>query len=60
MQGFDYLRPETISELKKDLSNPGARVLAGGTDIVPKMRQGLFSALILVDASRVCRAEVGP
>jgi len=53
MQGFDYLRPETISELKKDLSNPGARVLAGGTDIVPKMRQGVFSALILVDASRV-------
>ncbi len=53
MQGFDYLRPETISELKKDLSNPGARVLAGGTDIVPKMRQGVFSALVLVDASRV-------
>lgn len=53
MQGFDYLRPETISELKKDLSNPGARVLAGGTDIVPKMRQGVFSASILVDASRV-------
>lgn len=53
MQGFDYLRPETISELKKDLSNPGARVLAGGTDIVPKMRQGVFSAPILVDTSRV-------
>jgi len=53
MQGFDYLRPETISELKKDLSNPGARVLAGGTDIVPKMRQGVFSASVLVDASRV-------
>lgn len=53
MQGFDYLRPETISGLKKDLSNPGAKVLAGGTDIVPKMRQGVFSALVLVDASRV-------
>ncbi|MCK4489280.1 MAG: xanthine dehydrogenase family protein subunit M, partial [Anaerolineales bacterium] len=39
--------------MKKDLSNPGARVLAGGTDIVPKMRQGVFSALVLVDASRV-------
>ncbi len=53
MQGFEYLRPETISELKKDLSNPGAKVLAGGTDIVPKMRQGVFSAPILVDTSRV-------
>lgn len=53
MQGFDYLRPETISELKRDLNHPGARVLAGGTDIVPKMRQGLFSTPILVDTSRV-------
>ncbi len=53
MQGFEYLRPVTISELKKDLSTPGARILAGGTDIVPKMRQGIFSAPVLVDTSRL-------
>jgi CO/xanthine dehydrogenase FAD-binding subunit len=53
MQEFDYLRPETISELKKDLSSPGAKILAGGTDIVPKMRNGQFSAAVLVDPSRV-------
>ena len=53
MKEFDYLRPETISELKKDLSSPGARILAGGTDIVPKMRDGDFSAEVLVDPSRV-------
>jgi carbon-monoxide dehydrogenase medium subunit len=53
MKEFDYLRPETISELKKDLSSPGARILAGGTDIVPKMRDGQFSAEVLVDPSRV-------
>jgi len=53
MQGFEYLRPATISELKKDLSTPGARILAGGTDIIPKMRQGIFSAPVLVDTSRL-------
>jgi CO/xanthine dehydrogenase FAD-binding subunit len=53
MHEFDYLQPETITELKQDLSLPGAKILAGGTDIVPKMRQGLFSAKILVDPSRV-------
>ena len=53
MKEFDYLRPETISELKRDLSSPGARILAGGTDIVPKMRDGQFSADVLVDPSRV-------
>ena len=53
MKEFDYLRPETISELKRDLSSPGAKILAGGTDIVPKMRDGQFSAEVLVDPSRV-------
>jgi carbon-monoxide dehydrogenase medium subunit len=53
MQEFNYHRPVTITELKKHLSQPGARILAGGTDIVPRMRQGKFSAPILVDTSGV-------
>lgn len=53
MQGYNYLKSETIPELKRDLNHPEAQVLAGGTDIVPKMRQGLFSAPILVDTSKV-------
>lgn len=53
MQEFNYHRPVTITELKEYLSQPGARILAGGTDIVPKMRQGKFSAQILVDTSGV-------
>ena len=51
MQEFNYHRPVTITELKENLSLPGARILAGGTDIVPKLRQGKFSAPILVDTS---------
>ena len=53
MQEFNYHRPVTITELKEHLSQPGARILAGGTDIVPRMRQGKFSAPILVDTSGV-------
>ena len=53
MQEFGYHRPRTISELKEHLSHSGARVLAGGTDIIPKMRQGKFSAPILIDTSGI-------
>ncbi len=53
MQEFNYYRPVTITELKENLSHPGTRILAGGTDIVPKMRQNKFSASILVDTSGV-------
>jgi CO/xanthine dehydrogenase FAD-binding subunit len=53
MQEFSYHRPVTITELKGHLSQPGARFLAGGTDIIPKMRQGKFSAPVLVDSSGI-------
>ena len=53
MQEFNYQRPSKIKELKANLSQPGARILAGGTDIVPKMRQGKFSAPILIDTSSI-------
>lgn len=53
MQEFGYHRPRTISELKEHLSQSGARVLAGGTDIIPKMRQGKLSAPILIDTSGI-------
>lgn len=53
MQDFEFYRPGNLLELKEYLSLPGARVLAGGTDIIPKMRQGKFTAPILVDTSGV-------
>ncbi len=53
MKNLKYYRPVTINELKEQISIPGARILAGGTDIVPRMRQGEFSAPILVDTSGV-------
>ena len=53
MQDFGFYRPTTLTELKQDLSQPGARLLAGGTDIIPKLRQGSFSARVLVDSSAI-------
>jgi carbon-monoxide dehydrogenase medium subunit len=53
MREFGYHRPATITELKEQLSQPGARLIAGGTDILPQMRQGKFSAPVLVDTSGI-------
>jgi carbon-monoxide dehydrogenase medium subunit len=53
MKEFGFHRPVTITELKEQLNQPGARILAGGTDILPQMHQGKFSASILVDTSGI-------
>lgn len=57
MKDFDYYRPKTLPELKENLSQPGAQVLAGGTDIIPKMRQRKFNPPILVDTSGILDLE---
>jgi carbon-monoxide dehydrogenase medium subunit len=51
MQDFTYFRPKTIAELKENLRQPGALMLAGGTDLIPKMRRNNISPPILVDSS---------
>jgi CO/xanthine dehydrogenase FAD-binding subunit len=53
MKEFNYYRPATIPELKESLNQPGAHILAGGTDIIPKMRRGQFAPSILVDTSGI-------
>jgi CO/xanthine dehydrogenase FAD-binding subunit len=57
MQEFDFLRPDSLGELVKTLDETGGRVVAGGTDIIPRMRRDLFPVSVLVDASNV--AELG-
>lgn len=44
-----YLRVESVSELLDALSEDGAVVLAGGTDLWVKLRAGLISPDLLVD-----------
>ncbi|MFC1996419.1 FAD binding domain-containing protein [Chloroflexota bacterium] len=53
MQDFDFLKPKTLSELCVILAETGGNILAGGTDIIPKMRRSHFSTSLLVDASQI-------
>jgi carbon-monoxide dehydrogenase medium subunit len=53
MQEFEFLRPKTLSELLGVLAKTGGSILAGGTDIVPKMRRSQYEASTLVDATQI-------
>ena len=46
---LEVLRPETVAEAVEALrQNPGARVLAGGTDLVPNLKYGMYETRRLV------------
>lgn len=52
---FDYHRPQTLTEalgLLRDLG-PKARIIAGGTDLLPNMKQGLFEPEHVVSIARI-------
>lgn len=61
---FDYERPKTLQEAAALLkrSGPGARLLAGGTDLLPNMRvQNLKPALLISLGALVPESpQVGP
>lgn len=52
---FDYHRPRTLPEAIALLSSLGdkARIIAGGTDLLPNMKQGLFDPEHVVSVSRL-------
>lgn len=53
MQPLTYHRPETIAEAVGLLARDGARALAGGTDLVPQLREGRRTASAVVDLKRI-------
>ena len=53
MQEFDFIKPNSLGEVVNALEETGGKILAGGTDIIPRMRNNLFSASVLVDASNI-------
>jgi carbon-monoxide dehydrogenase medium subunit len=53
MQEFDFIRPNSLDELVDVLDEGGGKILAGGTDIIPRIRHDLFPASVLVDASNL-------
>jgi carbon-monoxide dehydrogenase medium subunit len=54
-QDFDYLEPKTIEEAVHFLANYGkkARIIAGGTDLLVKMKMGEVLPEALINISRV-------
>jgi CO/xanthine dehydrogenase FAD-binding subunit len=53
LQAFEYLRPETVEAAVAALNESGARALAGGTDLVPQMREGRRNASRIVDLKHI-------
>lgn len=53
MQEFDWYSPGTLDEACLTLAATGGRLVAGGTDVIPQMRDGRFRAQTLVDLSRL-------
>ncbi|MFR9787680.1 FAD binding domain-containing protein [Streptomyces sp. MB22_4] len=54
MNGFGYLRPATLQEAAEAYAaHPGARYLAGGTNLVDLVKLGVESPAFLVDIGRL-------
>jgi 4-hydroxybenzoyl-CoA reductase subunit beta len=50
---FDVLSPETVGGVVIALGRPGARLIAGGTDLLPNLKHRLERPPVLVSLSRV-------
>src|SRR5205814_381007 len=55
LKDFDYAAPATLAEATKLLAhaNGKAKVLAGGTDIIVQLREGLRDADLVVDIKKI-------
>lgn len=59
MHTFAYSRPATLAEAVALLADhPDARVLAGGTDLIIRLRDGTLTPEVVVDLKRI--PELGP
>lgn len=54
LPAFELKRPASLAQAIEWLAaTPGARAIAGGTDLVPNLRDGIGAPPVLVDLSRV-------
>ena len=51
LPSFRYVRPRSVAEAVRALSEPGARAHAGGTDLLGCLRDGVFDAKAVVSLS---------
>ena len=51
----DYIAPQTVDEALETLAkqSSGAKIIAGGTDLLPRMRSGIMNPALLVDLCRL-------
>ena len=55
MQDFEYVAPKSVEEAAALLDEHGeaAKILAGGTDIIVQLREGMRSADVVVDVKKI-------
>jgi xanthine dehydrogenase YagS FAD-binding subunit len=53
MNRFDYVRADTIADAVGALATPGARALAGGTNLVDLMKYDIAKPSLVVDINRL-------
>ena len=53
MQEFVYERPQTVEEAVAAMRAGDARALAGGTDLIPQLREGRRRPARVVDLKRI-------
>lgn len=53
MREFAYERPDSIASAVQLMQEPDARPLAGGTDLIPQMREGRRTAGLVIDLKGV-------
>ena len=53
LQAFAYVRPRSLPEAIKHLADQGARVHAGGTDLLGCLRDGVFTSSKLVSLGNI-------
>jgi carbon-monoxide dehydrogenase medium subunit len=61
MQTFTYARPATLAEAVAMLEahGPDARALAGGTDLIIRLRDGTLAPSVVVDLKRIAELRPG-
>jgi carbon-monoxide dehydrogenase medium subunit len=53
MQEFEFVAAGSVEEACRLLAESGARAIAGGTDVIPRLQRSIFPASVLVDISRL-------
>lgn len=53
MVNFDYVRPTSLSEALAHLTKGGVKPLAGGTDLLPQIKEGRHSPSVVIDVKTI-------